>query len=127
GLVHRGHAAAPDLARDAIFPRENGAHRDLRLVRQSHRVVGRGGGGPVRYSRATASSTARRDGSSARPSRRAFYRPGPVRETFRKSSGCRVLPGREIGRPGSAMKKVEAIIKPFKLDEVKDALAEVGV
>ena len=24
------------------------------------------------------------------------------------------------------MKKVEAIIKPFKLDEVKDALAEVG-
>jgi nitrogen regulatory protein P-II 1 len=25
------------------------------------------------------------------------------------------------------MKKIEAIIKPFKLDEVKDALAEVGV
>src|ERR1700694_4377390 len=25
------------------------------------------------------------------------------------------------------MKKVEAIIKPFKLDEVKDALTEVGV
>ena len=25
------------------------------------------------------------------------------------------------------MKKVEAIIKPFKLDEVKDALAEIGV
>ncbi|HEY4117675.1 MAG TPA: P-II family nitrogen regulator [Byssovorax sp.] len=25
------------------------------------------------------------------------------------------------------MKKVEAIIRPFKLDEVKDALAEVGV
>jgi nitrogen regulatory protein P-II 1 len=25
------------------------------------------------------------------------------------------------------MKKVEAIIKPFKLDEVKDALAKVGV
>ena len=24
------------------------------------------------------------------------------------------------------MKKIEAIIKPFKLDEVKDALAEVG-
>src|SRR3954453_15893761 len=28
------------------------------------------------------------------------------------------------GRP---MKKIEAIIKPFKLDEVKDALAKVGV
>ena len=25
------------------------------------------------------------------------------------------------------MKKIEAIIKPFKLDEVKDALQEVGV
>ena len=25
------------------------------------------------------------------------------------------------------MKKVEAILKPFKLDEVKDALAEVGI
>src|SRR5271155_1289394 len=28
---------------------------------------------------------------------------------------------------GEAMKKVEAIIKPFKLDEVKNALHEVGV
>lgn len=26
-----------------------------------------------------------------------------------------------------SMKKVEAIIKPFKLDEVKDALSEVGI
>jgi nitrogen regulatory protein P-II 1 len=25
------------------------------------------------------------------------------------------------------MKKVEAIVKPFKLDEVKDALAEIGI
>jgi len=25
------------------------------------------------------------------------------------------------------VKKIEAIIKPFKLDDVKDALAEVGV
>jgi nitrogen regulatory protein P-II 1 len=28
---------------------------------------------------------------------------------------------------GTAMKKIEAIIKPFKLDEVKDALHEVGI
>jgi nitrogen regulatory protein P-II 1 len=28
---------------------------------------------------------------------------------------------------GIAMKKIEAIIKPFKLDEVKEALHEVGV
>lgn len=26
-----------------------------------------------------------------------------------------------------SMKKIEAVIKPFKLDEVRDALAEVGV
>jgi nitrogen regulatory protein P-II 1 len=25
------------------------------------------------------------------------------------------------------MKKIEAIVKPFKLDEIKDALAEVGI
>jgi nitrogen regulatory protein P-II 1 len=30
-------------------------------------------------------------------------------------------------RRGKNMKKVEAIIKPFKLDEVKDALSEVGI
>jgi nitrogen regulatory protein P-II 1 len=28
---------------------------------------------------------------------------------------------------GPAMKKIEAVIKPFKLDEVKEALQEVGV
>jgi nitrogen regulatory protein P-II 1 len=28
---------------------------------------------------------------------------------------------------GGIMKKIEAIIKPFKLDEVKDALNEIGV
>src|SRR5580700_2024129 len=28
---------------------------------------------------------------------------------------------------GPAMKKIEAIIKPFKLDEVKEALHEVGI
>ncbi len=30
-------------------------------------------------------------------------------------------------QPEEIMKKVEAIIKPFKLDEVKDALSEVGI
>jgi nitrogen regulatory protein PII len=28
---------------------------------------------------------------------------------------------------GQAMKKIEAIIKPFKMDEVKSALAELGI
>jgi nitrogen regulatory protein P-II 1 len=37
-------------------------------------------------------------------------------------------PGSSASPPeGTEMKKVEAIIKPFKLDEVKDALAEVGI
>jgi nitrogen regulatory protein P-II 1 len=31
------------------------------------------------------------------------------------------------GHSGVEMKKIEAIIKPFKLDEVKDALHEVGI
>jgi nitrogen regulatory protein P-II 1 len=29
--------------------------------------------------------------------------------------------------PGSPMKKIEAVIKPFKLDEVKEALQDIGV
>jgi nitrogen regulatory protein P-II 1 len=32
-----------------------------------------------------------------------------------------------VKQPGKAMKKIEAIIKPFKLDEVKEALQEVGL
>lgn len=28
---------------------------------------------------------------------------------------------------GQAMKKIEAIIKPFKLDEVKESLSEIGI
>src|SRR3546814_11242534 len=30
-------------------------------------------------------------------------------------------------KPDQPMKKIEAIIKPFKLDEVKEALQEVGI
>jgi nitrogen regulatory protein P-II 1 len=36
-------------------------------------------------------------------------------------------PGGASGRAEEHMKKIEAIIKPFKLDEVKEALQEVGV
>jgi nitrogen regulatory protein P-II 1 len=32
-----------------------------------------------------------------------------------------------IARGADAMKKIEAVIKPFKLDEVKEALHEVGL
>ena len=46
---------------------------------------------------------------------------------------CYAVPGGSGQRswaskfPCAAMKKIEAIIKPFKLEEVKDALAEVGI
>ena len=30
-------------------------------------------------------------------------------------------------KPNENMKKIEAIIKPFKLEEVKDALSEIGI
>ena len=33
----------------------------------------------------------------------------------------------ESGYGGDIMKKIEAIIKPFKLDEVKEALNEIGI
>jgi nitrogen regulatory protein P-II 1 len=32
-----------------------------------------------------------------------------------------------MGHKGGKMKKIEAIIKPFKLDEVKNALTKIGV
>jgi nitrogen regulatory protein P-II 1 len=32
-----------------------------------------------------------------------------------------------LAEPGARMKKIEAVIKPFKLDEVKEALHEVGL
>jgi nitrogen regulatory protein P-II 1 len=35
------------------------------------------------------------------------------------------MPSRQ--KAGSSMKKIEAVIKPFKLDEVKEALHEVGL
>jgi nitrogen regulatory protein P-II 1 len=41
---------------------------------------------------------------------------------------ARLLKGRNRSRGGDRdVKKIEAIIKPFKLDEVKEALHEVGV
>ena len=35
--------------------------------------------------------------------------------------------GHKGTRLGTDMKKIEAVIKPFKLDEVKDALQDIGV
>jgi len=54
-----------------------------------------------------------------------------------RSTGClarpllypwlKAMPHIAAREPAAAMKKVEAIIKPFKLDEVKEALHEIGV
>jgi nitrogen regulatory protein P-II 1 len=59
---------------------------------------------------------------------------GICREARIKPDGARDLPGRDIEPisylelPGRrSVKKIEAIIKPFKLDEVKEALQEVGL
>jgi nitrogen regulatory protein P-II 1 len=42
--------------------------------------------------------------------------------------GCgRVVGGRAQTKQKQTMKKIEAIIKPFKLEEVKDALSEIGI
>ncbi|CTQ31763.1 Nitrogen regulatory protein P-II [Jannaschia rubra] len=38
---------------------------------------------------------------------------------------CHALPDTRAGT--NAMKKIEAIIKPFKLDEVKEALQDIGI
>jgi nitrogen regulatory protein P-II 1 len=51
-----------------------------------------------------------------------WHAPCEVSLIFRARSVCRVRK-----KMGKAMKKIEAIIKPFKLDEVKEALHEVGV
>src|SRR6202000_1190798 len=54
-----------------------------------------------------------------------MFRPwhGPC---YRRTRRCRSR-FRTAGRDHNAMKKIEAIIKPFKLDEVKEALQEVGL
>jgi len=42
-------------------------------------------------------------------------------------SGRPALSGEGAVLGGEGMKKIEAIIKPFKLDEVRDRLSEIGV
>src|SRR3954471_15691515 len=64
--------------------------------------------------------------------RRAFP-PQPLSPSNNRTRSCletrwRVAYASEFfPSQGDEMKKVEAIIKPFKLDEVKDALSEIGV
>jgi nitrogen regulatory protein P-II 1 len=55
---------------------------------------------------------------------RRFY--GQILANFRERTAPKAAGARKRGR-SRAMKKVEAIIKPFKLDEVKEALQEAGI
>jgi nitrogen regulatory protein P-II 1 len=48
----------------------------------------------------------------------------PLQRSIRRSAGR--VRGGSAGKE-NAMKKIEAIIKPFKLDEVKEALQEAGL
>lgn len=52
-----------------------------------------------------------------------------IRLIFRVKRGCRIkVSGDGITAAWeNRVKKIDAIIKPFKLEEVKDALAEVGI
>src|ERR1700746_2483799 len=55
-------------------------------------------------------------------------RGGLARDLLTPRIGCRHAMPASIGRGDQKpMKKIEAIIKPFKLDEVKEALQEVGL
>jgi nitrogen regulatory protein P-II 1 len=69
------------------------------------------------YSSSTARKTNCSDENSRSRTGTAVAKPAPRRrESLRRAvANC------------AAMKKIEAIIKPFKLEEVKDALAEMGV
>jgi len=52
---------------------------------------------------------------------------GLVRETIHHSEQVGTVSAFETSPIHRTMKKIEAIIKPFKLEEVKEALAEVGI
>lgn len=59
---------------------------------------------------------------------RFVARLGTVLVSFPSKGSNRHAPGHASGQSnGDNVKKIEAIIKPFKLDEVKEALHEIGV
>jgi nitrogen regulatory protein P-II 1 len=74
------------------------------------------------------------DGGFVAPTPGASEKPAPAREICQKLRvmALPVLCAVESraagsGRAAVSMKKIEAIIKPFKLDEVKDALSDIGI
>lgn len=47
--------------------------------------------------------------------------------TANPGKGQKLLIRKEIRKKRISMKKIEAVVKPFKLDDVKDALNQIGV
>src|SRR5512141_3493554 len=74
------------------------------------------------------SSSTWRWGCGSTPSTRSK---GSISTRWRSSptptSTCGTSPAEAAGTGRHPMKKIEAIIKPFKMDEVKKALTEAGV
>jgi nitrogen regulatory protein P-II 1 len=69
-----------------------------------------------------------RPGAHNRLISRAFYRKSWLGMDPANEFAARPASPPPVGLgDGDAMKKIEAIIKPFKLDEVKEALQEVGL
>jgi nitrogen regulatory protein PII len=56
--------------------------------------------------------------------RRFYFAPDEKNPVYRKASAVSIRKEKMIEE---RMKKIEAIIKPFKLEEVKTALAELGI
>jgi nitrogen regulatory protein P-II 1 len=46
---------------------------------------------------------------------------------LRRETGRKIGPDKRSSNNETTMKKIDAIIKPFKLEEVKDALSELGI
>ena len=59
--------------------------------------------------------------------RSAFWVFSGLARDLLTANAARCLLAVGLGSKDDAMKKIEAIIKPFKLDEVKEALQEVGL
>src|SRR5712691_10249416 len=115
------------------------AARDVNLVRGERHVgglgivelreSGRSGQGERQDERASHGKPPGRFGVVADQSRKPAEGHGPAgpfpgSRPLRAGRGASTVPA---SRSQTRMKKIEAIIKPFKLDEVKEALADVGV
>ena len=83
------------------------------------------GGSPRSASASRRARSARIGAFRSRPLGRAGHVAGSVkRHAVTRGESCNLVATRCTG---AFMKKIEAIVKPFKLDEVREALSELGV